>query len=343
VSVSPQPTLRDGDLVLRPWTFDDGESAELRGGGGASLWFGFPAVLPISGPAEQGQPALDQRARGYADERRWVSFVLEYQGQVAGTLDIRQGGDGNGELSFEMSPDHRSPGVATRAVRLLIRYAFESLGLHRVAAYAELDNRASLQTASRAGLRREGIVRAARECRGARRDYVRLARLVTDPEPTSGEGFIGVLNAGLPTKRAIAQGLIRSDANEILLCELTYKLEWDLPGGVVDPSESPAHAVRREVREELQVELSPLSLVAVNWLPPWRGWDDATLFVFDLGVHDDVIARAHLEPREVRSLHWCTPEQVQSHAAPYVTRMLRRIGQQAGGTAYLEDGADPLW
>ena len=285
-----------------------------------------------------------------------VSFLIEHRTSPAGTVEIRQEGDGNGELSWAVFPDHRGQGVGTRAVRLLIRYAFEELGLHRVVAHVECGDRASLRTAGRVGLRREGIVRGSRHDSGVRHDepdehdehgergdYVQLARLVTDPEPTSGRGFIGILNAGLPTKRVIAQGLIHNSAGEILLCELTYKQEWDLPGGVVDPHESPAHAVVREIREEMQVEVSPRSLVAVNWLPPWCGWDDATLFVFDLGLDDDVIARAHLEPRELQALHWCTLDQVEARSAPYVTRMLRRLGRQTEGTAYLEDGSDPVW
>jgi 8-oxo-dGTP pyrophosphatase MutT (NUDIX family) len=294
-----------------------------------------------------------------------ASFLIEHQGRVAGTVEVRieghQAVGGIGELSWAVSPDHRGQGVGTRALRLLIGYAFGELGMHRVVAYVEREDRASLRTAGRVGLRREGIVRGGRRDSGVRRedtdgepgepgergkrgergDYVQLARLDTDPEPTSGTGFIGILNAGLPTKRVIAQGLIRNSANEILMCELTYKQEWDLPGGVVDPHESPAHAVVREIREEMQVEVSPRSLLAVNWLPPWRGWDDAMLFVFDLGVDDDVIVRARLEPRELRALHWCTLDQVERRAAPYVTRMLRRLAQRTDGTAYLEDGADP--
>jgi RimJ/RimL family protein N-acetyltransferase/ADP-ribose pyrophosphatase YjhB (NUDIX family) len=339
VSVPSQPVLRDGDVTLRSWTFDDVD-ARLQHDVEIAHWFGFPAVIP---PEENQRQAIERWHRDYADDRKVVSFVLEHHGLVAGTVEVRQRGNGNGELSWAVFPDHRGQGVATRGLRLLIRYAFEELGLHRLTAYIEPDNRASLRTAGRVGLRREGIVRAAEECRGERRDHVQVARLATDPEPTSREGFIAVLNAGLPTKRVIAQGLIRNSADEILLCELTYKQEWDLPGGVVDPHESPAHAVVREIREELQVEVSPRSLVAVNWLPPWRGWDDASLFVFDLGVNDDVIARARLEPRELRGLHWCTLDQVERRAAPYVTRMLRRLAQQSEGTAYLEDGVDPLW
>jgi len=279
-----------------------------------------------------------------------VSFQVEHQGRVAGTVDVTRIEGGNAELSWAVLPEHRGQGVTARAVRLMIRYAFDELGLHRVAAYADPQDRAFLRTAGRAGLRTEGLVRSAKGREGRpgghgaeRHDRVQLARLATDPEPSSRDGFIGVLNAGLPTKRTIAQGLIRNSADEILLCELTYKQEWDLPGGVVDPHESPARAVIREIREELQVETVPQSLVAVNWLPSWRGWDDAMLCVFDLGVDDQVIARARLEPRELRALHWCTPELVERRAAAYVSRMLRRLAGQSEGTAYLEDGRDPTW
>ena len=97
---------------------------------------------------------------------------------------------------------------------------------------------------------------------------------------------ISILNARLPKKRTIGQGVLRNPAGEVLLCELSYKKEWDLPGGVVDPGESPATCVEREVEEELGIHVTAGRLLAVNWLPPWRGWDDAMLYLFDLGVHD---------------------------------------------------------
>ena len=54
---------------------------------------------------------------------------------------------------------------------------------------------------------------------------------------------IAILNARLPRTRAIAQGVLRDPKGRVLLCELSYKREWDLPGGVVDPGESPATCV----------------------------------------------------------------------------------------------------
>ena len=36
-------------------------------------------------------------------------------------------------------------------------------------------------------------------------------------------------------------------------------------------------------------------------------------------------------------------DHVERRAAPYVTRMLRRLAHQTEWTAYLEDGSDPSW
>ena len=76
------------------------------------------------------------------------------------------------------------------------------------------------------------------------------------PDVSTDQGrldFIKILNTRLPKKRTIAQGMLRNEHGDLLLCQLTYKREWDLPGGVVDPDESPATCVQREVREELGI------------------------------------------------------------------------------------------
>lgn len=151
--------------------------------------------------------------------------------------------------------------------------------------------------------------------------------------------FIRTLNARLPKKRAIAQGLWRDADGRILLCELTYKQELDLPGGVVDPGESPATAVSREIREELGIDVTPRRLLVVNWLPPWRGWDDATLFLFDLGRAPDGLAdTAVLLEREIKGVHWVAPDDLDGRVAPYTARMLRALPTEGEGTAYLENG-----
>lgn len=185
----------------------------------------------------------------------------------------------------------------------------------------------------------------------SRAPHRHTARLVPDrpprtaPDLTTDEGrvaFNRILNDRLPTKRAIAQGLLRNEDGEILLCELTYKADWDLPGGVVDPHESPAACVVREVEEELSLGVDPRGLIAVNWLPAYRGWDDAVLFLFDLGsVSARLATRARLLRREIRAVHWVGADDLRDHVAPYTAEMVRRVLAGDGRTAYLENSAVP--
>jgi len=152
---------------------------------------------------------------------------------------------------------------------------------------------------------------------------------------------IAILNSRLPKKRTIAQGLLRDPLGKVLLCELSYKKEWDLPGGVVDPGESPATCVEREVEEELGIRVHAGRLLAVNWLPPWRGWDDALLYLFDLGVHDT----GELDPalflrREIAGAHWRMVADAAPHVAPYTARMLE-VALETEYPAYLENSEPP--
>lgn len=153
--------------------------------------------------------------------------------------------------------------------------------------------------------------------------------------------FIASLNTRLPKKRVIAQGIVRNERDEILLCQLTYKQAWDLPGGVVDDAESPAACLEREVREELGVELPARDLITTTWLPPYRGWDDAVLFLFDLGRTDAAFAATlTLQPREIVAVHWCPIDELAAHVAPYTVRLLTSALAEAPAI-YLEDGLEP--
>ncbi len=336
-TVPPQPTLSDGVVVLRPWRDDDVDAARLVHDEEIARWFAFPAVIPTR---EQQAGAVQRWREEYADGRRTVNFLVEHEGRPAGCVEVRDRGDSAGELSWTLYAEMRGRGLAARAVRLLIGYAFTELGLARVEAHVEPDNTRSLRVASRAGLRREGVLRASRSVGGRRADHVVLARLTTDGEPSTGKGFRAILNAGLPRKRAIAQLLVRDDQGRVLLCQLTYKPDWDLPGGVVEVGESPACAVEREIGEELALTLPALGLLAVDWLPPWSGWDDALCLVYDGGTHHAVIVESIVpEPREIRTAEFCTIEQMRERCHDFTARRIESALTAAdAGTVYLHSG-----
>ncbi|KAA1418461.1 NUDIX hydrolase [Nocardioides humilatus] len=187
-----------------------------------------------------------------------------------------------------------------------------------------------------AGLRREGIQRRI----GG--DLVVFARLADDVEVHEPGGFRALLNSFLPRKRGISQMLIRDTSPEprVLLCQLTYKADWDLPGGVVEVGESPLLAVSREVEEELGLEIPAGPLLLTDWLPPWGGWDDALCLVFDGGTHDaSLVERIVPQAREIRTAEFCTLDQVEERAADFTARRVRAaLANLGGGPAYTESG-----
>jgi RimJ/RimL family protein N-acetyltransferase len=64
-----------------------------------------------------------------------------------------------GEIGFVFHPDHHGHGFATEAAAVLLRLAFEDLGLHRI--FGRLDGRnvASVRLLERLGMRREAHLR----------------------------------------------------------------------------------------------------------------------------------------------------------------------------------------
>ena len=57
-----------------------------------------------------------------------------------------------------------------------------------------------------------------------------------------------------------AAALIRDETRRVLLVRHVDG-PWQLPGGAVDPDESPEDAVRRECREEASIEITPVRII----------------------------------------------------------------------------------
>ena len=206
----------------------------------------------------------------------------------------------------------------------------------RVEALVDADDAIAQRAATWAGLHREGVRRGVGPD-GQPRDQIVFARLVTDEPVHEPGGFRSLLNSFLPRKRAISQMLVRDTDDRVLLCQLTYKRDWDLPGGVVEVGESPRIAVEREVEEELGLTLAAGSLVLTDWLPAWGGWDDAVCLVFDGGTHPASVLDAVVkQEREIRDARFCTLEEVDELAADFTARRVRAA--VGGHEPYTESG-----
>ncbi|BCB79736.1 hypothetical protein GCM10022251_40320 [Phytohabitans flavus] len=92
------------------------------------------------------------------------------------------------EVGYWTAPWARRRGVATRAIRAVSRWAFESLGLRRVVWQARVGNHASRLVALRAGFRVEG--------------YLRMA-------DDGGDGWVGALLPGDPMAPVLDESVVR--------------------------------------------------------------------------------------------------------------------------------------
>ena len=244
-------------------------------------------------------------------------------------------------VSWTTDLQARGLGESSQAVRQAVELAFKG-GSTRVETHVDPDDAMAQRIATFSGLMREGVARGVATDASGGADRIVYARLVDDTPLEDPSGFRSLLNSFLPRKRAISQMLVRSTDGRVLLCHLTYKRDFDLPGGVVEVSESPQLAVAREVEEELRLTIPAGRLLLTDWLPPWGGWDDAVCLVFDGGVHDPAIVdRIVRQEREIKAAGFFTVAEVRERCADFTARRieaaLRNLTDRPG-PAYTESG-----
>jgi ribosomal-protein-serine acetyltransferase len=90
------------------------------------------------------------------------------------------------ELGYWLRTDTTGKGFMTEASRIVVDWAFRTLGAHRVRVAAATDNHRSLHVIQRVGFRFEGIARQAERCHGRWLDHAVFALLATDIRPLLG-------------------------------------------------------------------------------------------------------------------------------------------------------------
>jgi len=115
----------------------------------------------------------------------------------------------------------------------------------------------------------------------------------------------------------VVAGIVRDDSGRILLAQRPTGKHlaglWEFPGGKCEPGESPEHALRRELHEELGIQIGAMEkLIAV----PWRYPQKSIL----LDVHEVTTYAGCAHGREGQLLRWVKLEELEHMPMPPADR-----------------------
>jgi ribosomal-protein-serine acetyltransferase len=153
---------------LEPWQAEEFLAHMDRARATVDPWIPWAS---ISTDLESATATLRRYAGKQADDTGrlfgiWLDGTL-----VGGTMFVAfDVASGNCEVGCWLEPAGTGRGLITRAVQVLIDWAFQTRGMHRVEWRCDPNNTASSNVARRLGMTREALLRSAYPWRGIRRD-----------------------------------------------------------------------------------------------------------------------------------------------------------------------------
>ena len=162
------PDIETSRLKLRPYTDSD-----------------IPALVALLSAREIAattlriaHPYTEQHAREFLihalnPDKLWLAITLRHDGQLCGGIGLMLKPEHQqAELGYWIGVPYRGHGYASEAARAMVRYGFDDLKLHRIAAMCMTRNPASARILLKLGMHYEGCLRQAQNKWG---EYVDVA------------------------------------------------------------------------------------------------------------------------------------------------------------------------
>jgi 8-oxo-dGTP diphosphatase len=142
-------------------------------------------------------------------------------------------------------------------------------------------------------------------------------------------------------RRIGAAAAIFDREGRILLVRHNYERHnWEIPGGIGEAGESAADTARREVREELGLDVEVLRLTGVYWEAKWREDQDGHHFVFECRPKDNAAARI-ADPKEIADLGYFDIDALPRPISDFTVQRIRDAA--SGGPARLIAIGPRVW
>lgn len=181
--VEPPVVLADGSVRIRPYRLEDAAAhydAVRASVDEVAPWLDWCHAEYT--PAES-RAWIASRPAAWAQQQAYSFVVVDAQGGVLlGGCGLNQINPAHSvaSMGYWVRSDWAGRGVATRAARLVARFGFETLALHRIEILVQPANRASCRVAEKVGAVREGTCRHRIVLHGAPQDVVLYGLLPSD-------------------------------------------------------------------------------------------------------------------------------------------------------------------
>ena len=143
--------------------------------------------------------------------------------------------------------------------------------------------------------------------------------------------------AQLSTVVLAAAALFTDPAGRVLLVKPNYRDHWSLAGGILEHGEPPHVGCRREVSEEIGLDIEPGPLLVIAWVAP-DGIRNRPIvhFVFDGGMLADGTP-IRLQESELDDYRFVEAGDLDRYLPPLIAARVAAAlrGREAGATAYL--------
>lgn len=112
-------------------------------------------------------------------------------------------------------------------------------------------------------------------------------------------------------KKSSSAVVFRDEVGRWLLVELTYKSDFGLPGGKSERNESPIECAKREVKEEIGLDVHIERLLCIHYYYVEKFESEAIQFYFDGGIlTQDQINGIKLQESEIKAIHFIEEKNV---------------------------------